>query len=261
VYLEGIRGERQMDRIRNLQNRLWGWTGAGLAVVVLSQLWYLKSGREGFAPEHIVIPMFIFFFLQTLHRPLLQAKRPAADSDLFMPPTDRAASLTPRHTISTPHKRMWLILWGMWICAAVVCMCFQAVRSRGFFDDQVFAPLFIAAAPLVMGPFALRWWLQRPEPMDPAGSTKLAQAYVRLRQTKSWCIFIGTLFWSALFLSMALLCASRNSNAVVHLLVPGMLGMGLVSGTITATYMLTRKKVAKLLRDLSNESEASPAKL
>jgi len=261
VYLEGIRGERQMDRIRNLQHRLWGWTGAGLVVVVLHQLWCLKSGIEGTAPERIVIPMLILLFLQTLHRPLLQAKKPAADSDVFMPATDRAASLTPRYTISTPHKRVWFILWGIWATVAIICMCFLAVRSSGFFDDQVFTPLFTAAAPLVIGPFALRWWLQRPEPMDPAGSSKLAEAYVHLRQTKSRCIFVATLFWSALFLSMAFLCASHNSNAVGYLLGPGILGMGLVSGIATMTYMLERKKVAKLLRDLADESEASPEKL
>jgi len=263
VYLEGIRGERQTDRIRNLQNRLWGWTGTGLAVVVLLQLWYLKSGREG--AEHILpilIPLLISeFLIHTLYQPLLQAKKPAADSDLFMPATNRAASLTPRHTISILHKRAWFILWGIWGTVAVICMCFLAVRSRGFFDDQVFTPLFSAAAPLVIGPFALRLWLQRPEPMDPAGSSKLADAYVRLRRIKALCIFVVALFWSALFLAMAFLCASHNSNAVGYLLAPGILGMMLVSGIATTRYTAERKKVAKLLRDLANESEASPEKL
>ncbi len=257
VHLGGIRGERQMDRIRNLQHRLWGWTVVGLAVIVLSHLWHLKSGGEAFSA--FVLALYIYLFLTyTLHRPLLQAKKPAADSDVFMPATGRAASLTPRHTVSTPYKRVWLILWGIWAAVAIICMCFLAVRSSGFFDDDVFAPLFIASAPLVIGPFALRLWLRCPEPMDPAGSSKLAQAYIHLRQTKSRCIFVATLSWSALFLAMALLCASHNSNVVGYLLVPSMLGMMLVSGSITATYALERKKVAKLLRDLADESEPSP---
>jgi len=261
VYPEGIRGERQMDRIRNLQHRLWGWTGVGLVIVVLHQLWCLKSGREGFISDYLLIPWFIGFFLQILHRPLLQAKKPTADSDVFMPATDRAASLTPRHTISTPHKRMWLILWGIWAAVAIICMCFLAVRPRGFFDDDVFTPLFTASVPLIIGPFALRWWLQRPEPMDPAGSSRLAAAYVRLRRIKAWSILIMSLLYASIFLSMALLRASGNSIAVGRLVMASMLGAVLASGIVPATYNRARKKVAKLLRDLANESEASPEKL
>jgi hypothetical protein len=249
VSLEGMRGVRQAERIRDLQHKLWIGTGVGLGIVVLTQMW-LPDFR-GLAWIYPFILLHVLFA-----RPLIQVKNPMAKGDAFMPQTTRAASLEPRHRASTLARWAWFLGLGVWSATALLCLWLLASVRSWYRIEDTLGFLLSASLPLVIAPAVLRWWLQRPEPMDPAGTPALSDAYARLRRIKAWCCIGSSLIWVSLFLAMALLCASGYSSLVGHLWFRGMPAGAGISFILGLVYTRERLKVGMLLRELVAKAEA-----
>ncbi len=111
--------------------------------------------------------------------------------------------------------------------------------------------------PLALGPFALRWWFQRPEPMDPAGNPELADLYERLRRIKGWGVWALTLEWVILFSTMAILIASRKGSYMAVVIPFGTAAVAIATGSLMLVYKTKRRRVATLLRELV--AETAPA--
>jgi hypothetical protein len=246
-----MKGVRQAERIRDLLRKLWIGTGVGLGIAVLTQMWL-----PDFRMVRWVYPALLLHFL--LARPLIQAKSPTAKGDAFMPQTTRAASLKPRQIPSPLPKWAWSLGLGAWGATALLCLRLLASVKSWYRIEDTLGFLLGASLPLALAPGVLRWWLQRPEPMDPAGTPALSDAYARLRRIKTWCCVGFSLIWVPLFLAMALLCASGCGSIVGHLFFRGMAAQAGISGILAVVYKRERLKAPMLLRELVAKAEPPP---
>ena len=249
VPLEGIRRDRQRERIRGLARNLWIATGVGLVVVVATQV-----GDHRLVGLGWMVP---FLILETYFAgPLRREKSLQSTGEVFMPALERTASLTPRHQSSVLPRWVWILPWGFWLASALWALHHILKSANVWRREDVVAFLDTASAPLIVVPLVQRSWAQQPEPMDPNGSPELAQLYERARRVKLWGLWVLVVEWVAVFTWMAVLCALGSGG--VALLVQSACVVLFVSGMgFVAAYRMERRKAAALLRELSPKAASS----
>ncbi len=131
IALEGMKGVRQAERIRDLTRKPWIGAGVGLGIVLLAQMW--RAPMSGFAGVWASLLLYSLYAC-----PLLQAKNPSAGGDAFMPQTTRAASLEPRPVAGALPRWAWFLGLGVWSALALVCLLLLAsVRSGPRIEDTL----------------------------------------------------------------------------------------------------------------------------
>jgi len=246
VPLEGAGGQQQAARVRSLSRGLW--IGVAVSVAALAV-------AEAVAPNVSIVTSLIAFcalqFAFTI--PLMREKNPAC-KPVFMPETQRAASLTPRHTGVLPTWA-WLLVWGVWIAAVISCLPFLLLSGTpGGSRSDIIILLCAAAAPLALAPFAIHWWPQSPEPMDSAGNAELADTYRHLRSIRAWSIWAVAIVWAAIFCTRAILTAWRTDQATLRVVDQTFLPIFIATMFwFQLKYHVWRRRATALLRSLTGE--------
>lgn len=157
-------------------------------------------------------------------------------------PAVRSASLRARHETPEIGPRVWTAGWATFgLCAVATAW---AVAE---------------GAPVVML-LGLGWWIgmaffgaratrMEPEPMDPAGSPKLAASYAKNRAFRSWVFFglglAGTVTYT--FLAVALFAFPQSAGMLGAVLGSALGVAGAVFGVVAS---LHRAKTQALLHEL-----------
>lgn len=182
-----------------------------------------------------------------------EAARPHPDSP------SRTAALTPRAAEQDLPSGAFVPGWIL-VCFAAGLILTRALRGEtaaatpgGWWP--VVLCLAGAAFPLVLTPLVLRLSTREPEPLDPAASAELVDAYARLRRLKARA-FAGTAIASAaLFAGLAVAVAYVGDGATLGLV--GGVG-GTVLGLAGATFGIVagneRMRIRRRLQELASGS-------
>ena len=194
-----------------------------------------------------------------LQLPLFQRYAQARDAS-WGPPhatTTRTAILTDRSRDVVVPAWSWMVAWGIWIAlvaSALVGGWRNELPTRLWYSVTIF--LSIPAIALAFGPRLVRLVTREPEPMDPAQTPTLAEAYRRHRRARCWVFFTFPLVFLLLFGGCAVViawCATSPGAEQQIGLYGGILGtlFGIGGGILGTVFGFWRAKLNRMARDLS----------
>jgi hypothetical protein len=188
--------------------------------------------------------------------PLLEAK--GIGWQRRLPATSTRSAALVRRDIASPVLRFlqigaW-VLWGMLTLATVILLRQNAVPQWWLLSFTL-----MGAVELALGGWLARQAALEPEPLDPAGSAKLQEAYARLRRLKHWSWHAGTTLGMLLFTGAALLVAwDEIGNLVVAIWIGAGGGslLGLAGAVVGVSADLQRARINRHFRELTSQRQA-----
>jgi len=213
----------------------WGPTHARYLAALFFPLWFGVAGPLAIAKN-----------------PNLHAHHPQ--------PAARTATLA-RRDWQNPVPGWWTgLLWAVWAALFLVVLARLARPLEGNEWTTWWAGFFGAAinviGPLVT-PYSVRRSIVEPEPMDAAGTPRLAEAYARSRSFRAWGLAVGGLVMVLVLGAMPVLLAwlplDGRGGAMLGI-VGGIAGtaLGIAGGVFGTVASLRRARVTALLRELES---------
>ena len=248
--LEGAHAQHREERIRSLARQLWIGTAILLGLVILTQFWAQHLGSAW------ILPFFVLQYFVVL--PLIREKSLNQAGLDFMPITRRSASLTPRQEKGAPPRWAWIAAWGIVAVAALPSLIIVSPHMTSTRGKDTLFGLCWACLSLAAAPFTIRWWIQQPEPMNPANSPALSKLYQRIRLIKAWGVFGLAVELAIAFSGLVALNALRIHHYDQVLLKLAMVAWPISIAFVIYLYKATRMKASRLLRELVGEADGEP---
>jgi len=219
-----------------------------------------------FFPPAVSRQFWMLCFIQMpLFIRLIPAKNPSWGSP-FPSGSQRAASLQVRTRSSPVPARAWAIAWIVWLVPAMFAAWALVEKSGTPGSSQaafiVSLLLPIGALCLAFGPYFVRLVLREPEPMDPADSADLREAYRRHRYARAWMFYIFPLVIAITQAAFAAVIAWLPPTAATQRAL-GMIGgvAGTVGGLLGAAagiyFGVWRAKLNQTVRDLTGKQSST----